>query len=303
MNLSHVKHFVAVVEELNFRRAADKLGVAQPTLSRSVQALEWSLGTPLLRRTRHSVALTQAGAVFLEEARYLLARADFARQLTRRVVADDQPRIAVAYASPAWDTILVPVLRAFRARLPDVGVSLTECGIAEQLAGLREGRFDFGFVGMQGERTDGLECRIVRRLDYLAAIPSAWPMASRASVRLGDLRDCPFVFFNERLNPTGYTQFMLACQRAGFVPNIVQGAETTAATLRLVAAEFGVAMANQTAALDPPRGVTLLPFDDLPDYLRLDLSVCWARRSLTRALADFLAVTEEAIVAAASQPR
>lgn len=292
MLMTPLKHFAAVAEELNFRRAADRLGIAQPSLSRSIQRLEHQMKVDLLERTRHQVRLTAAGRVFLDEARYLIARYEFASHLARREASGTQSRISISYSRPAWRFVLAPAIQTYQKRCPAVEVRLTECDADVQLAGLRDGKFDAGFVGTAGADMRGLETRLITQLRYLAAIPSGWPLAKRRTVKMSDFSGVPLILFNERLNPAAYSRLVLACQNAGFVPKLAQEVSQPHTLVDFVGAGLGVGFISEAARPLVTRGVTLRPIADLPDPAQLELSLVWVQRKFSPHLQEFFDIVE-----------
>jgi DNA-binding transcriptional LysR family regulator len=145
-DLRHMRHFVAVAEELHFGRAAARLGMAQPPLSQSIRRLEGALGFPLLERTRRRVGLTPAGQVFLEEARSTLRRADEAVRIARRAASEDMAELTVTFVSAALYRTLPEVLRSHREGFPAAAIRLDERPTEAQLAGLQDGSVDIDFV-------------------------------------------------------------------------------------------------------------------------------------------------------------
>src|SRR5437762_37615 len=140
MELRHLRYFIAVAEEENVSRAALKLHVSQPALSRQIRDLEEELGFPLLERSAKSVRLTEAGRVFLPEARAVLQRTEEGVKAARAVAMGGQGELHVGYAPSLTARILPPTLRAFQAGLPGIRVRLHDYSTEEMLAGLREGR-------------------------------------------------------------------------------------------------------------------------------------------------------------------
>jgi DNA-binding transcriptional LysR family regulator len=293
MILSHLLYFHALAEELNYRRAADRLGMSQPSLTRSIQRLEHQLKVKLFERTRQQVTLSPAGRVFLEEVRYLIARYDFAINLTRREAQGVQSQISVAYSRPAWRRVLASAVLAFRELCPDVNVRLSECDADVQLAGLRDGRFDFSFVAMTGIDTRGLEARLITRLKVLAAIPAAWPLTRKKAIRMADLADVPLILFNERIHPAGYTALMLACQSAGFVPKLAQEVSQPHTVVDFVEAGLGVGFISEAARPLVRRDVALRRIIDLPEHTEMELKWVWVQRRLSPHLKTFYDVVEK----------
>src|ERR1700742_1756234 len=146
MELRHLRYFVAVAEEENVTRAAAKLRVAQPAVSRQIHDLEEELGLALFERTAKSLHLTDAGKVFLDEARAVLARADEAMKAVRAVAGGERGELRVGYAPSLTVQILPRALRRFQAEHPQVRVALHDLSTEEMLAGLRENRLDLALM-------------------------------------------------------------------------------------------------------------------------------------------------------------
>src|ERR687885_395673 len=147
MELRHLRHFVAVAEELHVGRAAARLHIAQPPLSRQIRDLERDVGAPLFARVPRGVALTPAGHAFLPEARLTLAQAERARRTAQRAARGEIGRLRVGFVEAAtFSGILPDVLRFFRKHYPDVALELLELSSLQQAEALREGRIDVGLL-------------------------------------------------------------------------------------------------------------------------------------------------------------
>src|SRR5512132_1074237 len=148
MELRHLRYFVAVAEELPLGRAAERLNIAQPPLSRQIRDLEREVGTPLFERVPRGVELTPAGRAFLPEARLTLAQAERAQRTAQRAARGESGRLRVGFVEAAtYSGILPDVLSFFRMHLPSIGLSLLEMDSMQQADALREGRIDIGIVG------------------------------------------------------------------------------------------------------------------------------------------------------------
>ena len=146
MELRHLRYFVAVAEELHFRRAAERLHMSQPPLSQQIRALEEEVGATLLLRNQRRVELTAAGAAFLVRAREILAAVEDAAREARRVQRGEVGRLAVGFVGSAMYSFVPELLRAFREQCPDIALRLHELGTTEQLRQLEDGRLDVGFL-------------------------------------------------------------------------------------------------------------------------------------------------------------
>src|SRR5579859_4104472 len=240
VELRHMRHFVAVAEELHFGRAAARLGLAQPPLSQSIQRLERGLGVQLFVRSHRKVELTPAGRTFLDEARRTLTQAETAVHLARRAAVDDLTELKVTFVSAALYRLLPAALRNYRAQFPAVEIHLEERATDGQLDGLRDGSVDIGFVHPPLKDAGELDVRMIYRDRLMAAIPSASALASEPAVVLADLADEGFVLFPFRQGPNLHARITSACRRAGFVPRVLQEALQMHTILSLVAAGMGV---------------------------------------------------------------
>src|SRR5919197_1455718 len=146
MELRHLRYFVAVAEELHFGRAAQRLHIAQPPLSQQIRRLEHDLGVTLFHRTNRRVALTDAGRVFLVEARSTLAQAERAREVASRAAREDGGALAIGYMASAEVNVFPRLLPAFRRRHPNIEITFQLLGASEQLEALREGQIHAGFL-------------------------------------------------------------------------------------------------------------------------------------------------------------
>ena len=152
MELRHLRYFVAVAEELHFRRAAERLHMSQPPLSQQIRQLEEEVGATLLLRNQRKVELTAAGAAFLVRAREILDAVEDAARQARRVQRGEVGRLAVGFVGSAMYSFVPELLRAFREQAPDIALRLHELGTTEQLRQLEDGRLDVGFVRLRGSR-------------------------------------------------------------------------------------------------------------------------------------------------------
>lgn len=240
MELRHLRYFVTVADELHFGRAAARLGIAQPPLSRQIQKLEAELGFPLFDRSRRRVELSSAGAVFFAHARKLLESVETAVHEARRTHAGERGRVAVGYPSSLAYTGLVGLLRAFRAEFPDVELTVRELPLAEQIDAIKSGELDVGFVrGPVAD--DALVAECVRREPLIVALPADHPLAKKGPLRLESLADEAFVFFSRLRAPAFFDLLVALCEKAGFTPRILHEAPQVD-VLSLVAAGFGISI-------------------------------------------------------------
>ncbi|AHG92221.1 LysR substrate-binding protein (plasmid) [Gemmatirosa kalamazoonensis] len=277
MELRHLRYFVAVAEELHFGRAAERLHIAQPPLSRQIRDLERELGEPLLERGARGVTLTAAGRAFLPEARLVLAQAERARRTAQRAAAGETGRLRVGFVEAAtYGGVLHDVLGFFRLHLPNIGLSLFELDPAQQADAFRDGRIDLGILhAPPPDAARWLHVEAVYGVRMIVALPEAHALAPRARVALGDLADEPFVLFPRPSAPALHDEIVTRCRRAGFEPRVVQEATGWHTVAGLVAAGIGVAFVPASLAELRRPGVAYRPVTGLT--AELTLHVAWKR--------------------------
>ncbi|MDB4933865.1 MAG: hypothetical protein JWP87_837 [Labilithrix sp.] len=285
MELRHLRYFVAVAEEKHFGRAAARLRIAQPPLSRQIQALENELGFKLFERTRRQVELTAAGLVLLDHTRRVFDALELAVHEADRASRGESGRVVVGYPSTFAYSGLPELVRAFRSKFPGVEVVLRELAPQLQVEALRDGGIDVGFVRAPLSEP-GLTTELVRREPLLAALPSGHPLASRKVIPLGLLAREPFVMFPRVRGPAYFDHLVRLCNDAGFTPRIVQEAAQLD-IVSLVAAGLGVSLLPSSMRKIRRAGIVLRPIVGNP---RTDLLVAWSARSSSAVLREFLDV-------------
>lgn len=285
MELRHLRYFVAVAEELHFHRAAERLHISQPPLSQQIRALEGELGVLLLERNRRSVSLTAAGAVFLNEAREILASVDRASEAARSVARGEAGRVAIGFVGSAMHGTLPGMLRAYRRAFPRVQLVLTELPTAAQLEALLAGRIDVGVV-RPPVREPALALETIHTEPFVVALPEDHPLASHEEVALAELVEEPFVLLARREAPGLHESLGQAMADAGGVPHVVQEAREMQTVVGLVAAGLGVSLVPASVGADEHRGVAYRPVAGSAPTVALALA--WRPDDKSPVLAAFL---------------
>ena len=276
------RSFTTVAEELHYGRAAGRLHITQPALSRQIRDLEQALGVTLFDRTSRRVVLSQAGRAVLGQARRVLTESDRAVGLARLAAHGDWGELVIAALPAATLSPLPAIIRAYRDEHPEIGVTISEGFDDEQLAALAAGRIDAGFLRATAA-PPGLNLETLLTEPMLAGLPADHRLARHHEIALSDLATEPFVFFPRHRSVLAYDQFIAACRAAGFSPDIVQEASGIT-TLALVAAGLGitvVAASYRSLSID---GVRLVPIIGH----QLSLQVAWAGANTNTALPAFL---------------
>ncbi len=279
-----MRYFVAVAEERHFGRAAERLKIAQPPLSRQIQLLEKELGVLLFDRSPRNVDLTDAGVTLLEHARRVFDAVELAARETRRAGRGERGRLAIGYPSSLAYSGLAELLRTFRGKYPDVEISLSGLAPQAQIEALKDGRLDVGFVRAPLEEP-ALTTLPVRREPLVAVLPADHSAASRARIPLSLLAEEPFVLFPRSRGPGMFDQLMRLCHDAGFTPRIVQEAQQLD-IVSLVAAGFGVSILPSSVRHVRRIGVVFRPIVGNP---MTDLRLAWKKDNdapVVRALVD-----------------
>lgn len=259
-SLRELECFTAVAEELSFTRAAQKLHLAQPPLSRHVRALEEKLGAPLFTRADRRVALTPAGALFYEETRTVLPQLARAGEATRRFASGETAVLRLGFVSAVLSPELVEVLRRFRARHPRVQLHVQDGSPAEQLAALNRGTLDGGFVGLQPrERSPGIVYVPWRKEPLAAFIPFGHPLAKRKDLPLRDLAGEALVAVSGEAAPAFALHLRELCRAAGFRPRIVLESPRAQAVAVMVAAGAGIAILPASLARVVGKAAAVIP--------------------------------------------
>ena len=271
MELRHLRYFVAAAEELHLGRAAERLHIAQPPLSRQIRDLEREVGTPLFERVPRGVELTPAGRAFLPEARLTLAQAERAQRTARRAAQGETGRLRVGFVETAADAAVLPdVLGFFRMHLPDVGVSLFEMDALQQAEALRTERIDLGILhSLPADAAQWLRVEPVYDDPIVVAVPETHALAGRARLTLKELAAESFVLFPRPAAPVLYDALIARCRAAGFSPRVVQEAAGWHTLAGLVAAGVGVAFVPQSLAELRRPGVVYTPLRGLKVELRM----------------------------------
>jgi DNA-binding transcriptional LysR family regulator len=244
MELRHLQYFVALAEELHFTRAARRLRMAQPPLTRQIQALEGELGVRLLERNKRRVELTAAGQVFLEGARRVLEQADQTVTATQRAGRGETGRLGVGFVGSATYGSLPEILRVFRRGFADVELVLHELGSTAQREAVMEGRLNLGFIRPAREELaePGLVETVVQRDRLMMALPVQHELARLSEVPLGAIAREPFILFPRETRPSYGDLVLDACAKAGFAPRVAQYTQELQTAISLVAAGIGVTL-------------------------------------------------------------
>jgi DNA-binding transcriptional LysR family regulator len=289
MELRHLRYFVMVGEEQHYGRAAQRLHVAQPALSRQIQDLEEEIGCRLFDRLPRGVKISAAGKSFLDDARRILQQVNEATARAKRVALGQSGTLRVGFTeSASWHGVVPDSFRQFRQWQPDAELQLNPLSSLEQVEAIRAGRLDAGFVFNMPKGDRELNQVQVEWHNVVLAAPKGHPLTKLKKLRLRDMVDTDFVWFPRRQSPAYYDRLMHECFRGGLKsPRIVQEAADQATLLSLVTCRLGVAFVSEPTRWRCPEGVVLLAVMDL--NLPLPFSLVWRNNNDSPLLAKFVA--------------
>jgi len=292
MELRHLRYFIGVAEEENVSRAALKLHVSQPALSRQIRDLEEELGFLLLERSARSVRLTEAGRAFLTEARAVLQRAEDAVNAARAIATGGRGELHVGYAPSLTARILPPALRAFQAELPNVRVRLHDLSTEEMLAGLREGKLQIAFVvRLTPALLRGLRFEELARDSICLAVAPKHPLAGRRSVSLAEVAREPLITYSRKDYPDAQENLAAMFAAIKSKPRIAEEHDSVSSLIAAVEAGNGVAIAPQSLTCTAGPRLKLIPFSPAP--APLVIGAAWSKDGLTAAAERFLKCAKE----------
>lgn len=264
--LRHIRYFIAVAEEMHFRRAAERLGVAQPALSRTIQSLEQTLDVTLFVRSNRTVEITDAGKAFLEGCRDILNVVENTVEETRQVHQGKIGVLRIGYTDAAIAGALPGILQKFQVQQPGIVLQPHHDVTVTQLRKLEAGELDIGCVTGRINK-EGYEQFTIQTERLICVVYENHHLADRKSIRLEELAREPFVHGAAKDWEYFYLYFLPLCRRAGFVPDVVQEAFNSAAILGLVACGMGVTVLQESARNSITKGLVALNLEDVSESL------------------------------------
>ena len=293
MELRHLRYFVVAAQLEHFGRAAARLSIVQPALSKQIRELEVEVGTALFERLPRGVRLTAAGRAFLEDAGRLLDEARRATERAREVGHGRAGRLRVGFVDTAiYHAVLPRLIERFRREFPAVRLDLAQQPSVVQGELLRNGELSLGFVFHRPENLPALGTHPIVSEPIVLAVPRRHHLATRRQVKLAELKDEPFVWIPRAVSPPFYDGIFAACARHGFAPRIVQEGQTDLTILSLVATGVGLSFCVASARHRKPEDVALVRVADLKMTVRLEAA--WRTDDANPALAHFLSAVRRA---------
>jgi DNA-binding transcriptional LysR family regulator len=276
METRELRYFVAVAEELHFGRAAQRLGIAQPPLSRAIRQLERRLGVPLLERTSRAVTLTEAGAVLLREGQAALDAVEAAERRTRRAApaANGRPGLVLVTKAGAANELLAKLLDAYAAEPGAVAVDVILCGVGEQERHLRDGRADVALLHLPFDSTTGLDTEELSTEGQVALLPAGHPLTARSHLSMADVTALP-----------GLPLPRWPCRDGTYPDGPGPQVRDTAQLLQMIALGRAAAVLPESVRSHLRDDVAAVPVLDAPTVTTV---IAWPPHSRSRALAGLV---------------
>jgi DNA-binding transcriptional LysR family regulator len=282
MELRHLRYFVSVAELLNFTKAAAKLRVAQPALSRQIRDLEHELGVPLLERNSRFVRLTEAGEAFVTEARAVLQRAEEAVQAARAFATGERGELHLGYAPSPTVELLPQALQAFQKDCPRVRVTLHDLSVREMLNELREGRLDAALTVPSSARAmQGVAFQKLRTYPFSVAVSKTHRLARAKQVSLAELKAERLIVYSQADYPEYHEWLAQLFKPFGGIPEIAE--EHDGATSLIAAVEAGNGVALVPSVLASLAGPRLAMRKLHPNVPPLIVGIAYPRRGVSPA--------------------
>ncbi len=271
----HVRYFLAVAEELHFRRAALRLGVAQPALSRAIRDLEVRLGLQLFIRNNRVVTLTPAGKTLAREWAPVLERVERGERRAKEAEQGRHGVVTIAYTDLAISGVLPKLIQLFSARYPDVRIATRHAVTWRQVEALSSGNLDLGFLTGPVETAE-FDCLPVESNRCVAIAPKDHWIAERQAVTLGELADESFILGNEQDWQHFHAYIYGECSRVGFAPRVVQRAFNSVGILGLIAAGMGITVNCESARNFLHPELVIRPISDF--RVTIPTLAAWSRK-------------------------
>ncbi len=288
MELRHLRHFVVVAEEQSIGRAAVRLHISQPPLTRQIQQLEAEVGAALFERTTRGVELTDAGRILLEEARNLLSLAAMAADRAHKAGRGTLGRIDVGiFGSGIFGTI-PKILLAFRQTYPEVDIVLHSMDKGQQVDALRQRRINVGFNRLL-QPTDDIASERILLEDLYVGISRSHPLSRERELHVRDLAGQPLVMFPSGTRPSFIDWMFNLCREEGFAPQVAQEVGDAVNGLALVASGFGLCVVPESATNLKLPGVVYRPLRRTPAP-QVDLSCIYRADDHSKVLSSFLEI-------------
>lgn len=241
MDLRHLNYFLVLAEELHFGRAAERLHISQPPLTRMIKQIENDLGVLLFERTKRSVLLTPAGAELLQNAKQMVLQMNTVKKRLAIHAKGETGTLKIGYVGAVMHSGLPALLSAFAKNFPHINLQFEEQPNNILLHGLNNGTLDVAFVRTWLHPETLLE-KLILSEPFVVVVPANHPLSKKNKIAVKELKNETFITFTRECGPTIFDSFLAICSKAGFTPHIVHHASQLNSVLRLVESGFGISL-------------------------------------------------------------
>ncbi|PZX59288.1 DNA-binding transcriptional LysR family regulator [Algoriphagus ratkowskyi] len=289
MELRHLNYFKAVAEELNFRKAAERLFISQPGLSRQIKQLEEMLEVKLFDRDQKHVELTSAGVFLKGEVDFVMNHLDLTRNQLKLIAAGKIGELRIGFLGSASNQILPDLLGKLNSNQPLISTSLEELSNSMQVEMIEKDKLDLGFVRLASVPSD-LEMKVVLRDSFSLVVPKNHPIQKQEFVSVAQFQDESFVLFSSDYSNLYYEQIIGICRDAGFSPKIRHKSVHALTIFKLVENGMGVAIVPTSLKEGYELNVRFMEIPDIRQFT--ELSAIWKAENRNPALMQVLPLLE-----------
>jgi len=261
MDLRHLNYFLVLAEELHFGRAAERLHISQPPLTRMIKQIESDLGVLLFERTKRSVILTTAGVELLQDAKQMVLQMETVKKRLTIHGKGETGTLKIGYVGAVLHSRLPMLLSAFAKNFPHISLQFEEQPNHSLLHGLNNGTFDAAFV-RTWLHPQTLQEKLIFEEPLVAVLPSKHPLAAKNKIAAKQLKNETFIVFTRECGPTLFDSFLAICSNAGFTPHIVHHASQLNSVLRLVESGFGISLLPENIELGYNLKLKFIPLEN-----------------------------------------
>jgi len=261
MDLRHLNYFLVLAEELHFGRAAERLHISQPPLTRMIKQIENDLGVLLFERTKRSVILTAAGVELLQDAKQMVLQMETVKKRLTIHGKGETGTLKIGYVGAVFHSRLAMLLSTFAKNFPHISLQFEEQANYSLLHGLNNGTLDVAFV-RTWLHPQGLEEKLISEEPLVAVLPAKHRLATKSKIDVKQLKNETFITFTMECGPTLFDSFLAICSNAGFTPHIVHHASQLNSVLRLVESGFGISLLPENIELGYNLKLKFIPLEN-----------------------------------------
>ena len=285
MELRHLRYLLALGRELHFARAAEKLFITQPALTKQIQYLEEELQVKLLHRTKRNVSLTPAGQYLMDEAEYIINHLERVVDATKRKAQGEEGEIRIGFVGSAMQEIIPDLLDRMSNKHPNIHAALDELNNKDQLNAIAHDRLDIGFVRLESVH-DGFQSQVVHEDSFSLVVPRKGKITRQNFESLYQFAEAQFILFSNDYSQEYYDNIMSIFSDHGFVPKVSHRSVQANSIFRLVEKQLGVAIVPSALEGGVNLDIEFVSLAHLPQ--RTKLLAVWDAKNRNEALGKFL---------------